>query len=153
AHFQETSKTIGVKTAIATTTALTTTMIQVRRRAISAWRQPSQAGLAVGALGGDLAVAQGEDVAAVRLVAAGAARRAGGHPLDGGDLRAGEVAHLVPADVRDPLEHVGQELADGLLAGDARAPRIFSERCFEDHVVGHHVEDAVDVVAVPPGVE
>src|SRR5207237_5883100 len=99
AHFQAMSKTIGVKTAAATTTAPTTTMIQVRRRAISARRRPSQAGLAIRALGGDLAVAQRQDVAAVHLVAAGAARGARCHPLHHGRRRAGALAHLVPAPV------------------------------------------------------
>src|SRR6266850_5748626 len=128
-------------------------MIQVRRRAISVRPPPSQRGLAVRALGGDLAAAHREDVAAVHLVAAGTARRAGGHPLDRGDLLAGEVPRLVPADVGDALEHVGEELAHGLLADDARAPRVLAERRLEDHVVGHHVQDAVHVVTVPHRVE
>src|SRR5207245_659488 len=109
--------------------------------------------LAVRALCRDLPVVQGQEVAALHLEARRAARRAGRQPLDHGEFGAREVPDLVPADVRNPLEHLLEELADRRLADDARAPGVLDERRLEDHVVGRHREDPLDVVPVPHGVE
>src|SRR5437867_3308141 len=114
---------------------------------------PSELCLAVRALGRDLPVMEREDVAALHLVARAAARGPRRQPLDRGQLRTGEVADLVPAHVGDPPEHVLEELADRRLADGARSPGILTERRFEDHVVGHHGEDPLDVVSVPHLIE
>src|SRR5439155_465591 len=64
-----------------------------------------------------------------------------------------DVARLVPADVGDPVEHIVQELAQGLATDHAGAPRVLAERGLEDDVIRHHRQDAVDVVRVPHAIE
>jgi hypothetical protein len=59
------------------------------------------------------------------------------------------VPDLVPPNVGDTPEHVLEELANRPLPDDARPPRILAEGGLEDHVVGHHGEDPVEVVPVP----
>jgi len=109
--------------------------------------------LSVGALRRDFPVTQSQDVAALDLVAGSAARGASRQPLDHGQLGAREVPDLVPPNVGNAPEHVLEELANRRLSDDAHPPRVLAEGRLEDHVVGHHVEDSVEVVPVPHRVE
>src|SRR5262245_10087734 len=111
------------------------------------------ASLAIRALGRDLAPAEGQDVAALHLVACPVPRRAGGEPLDDGVVRTDEVTDLIPPHVRNAFEHVGEKLSESGLADHARAPGLFAERGLEDHVVRHHAQNAFEVVPVPHLVE